>query len=53
MRLSRRDFLNSAAIVSAGSITSLRGQTPSADLVLYNGKIVTVDDAFSIREAIA
>ncbi|MBV8843404.1 MAG: amidohydrolase, partial [Bryobacterales bacterium] len=29
------------------------GQTPSADLVLYNGKIVTVDDAFSIREAIA
>jgi len=53
MRLSRRDFLNAAGIVTAGSVTSLRGQTPSADLVLYNGKIVTVDDAFSIREAIA
>jgi predicted amidohydrolase YtcJ len=53
MRFSRRDFLNAASILSAGSIASLRGQGPSADLVLYNGKIVTVDDAFSIREAIA
>jgi predicted amidohydrolase YtcJ len=25
----------------------------AADLLLFNGKIVTVDDAFSIREAIA
>jgi len=32
----------------------IQGQTPqqTADLVLFNGRIVTVDDAFSIREAI-
>jgi predicted amidohydrolase YtcJ len=53
MTLSRRDFLGAAGIASAASIAHLYGQTASADLVLYNGKIVTVDDAFSIREAIA
>jgi predicted amidohydrolase YtcJ len=53
MKLSRRDFVSAASILSAGSVANLRGQAPSADLVLYNGKIVTVDDAFSIREAIA
>ena len=42
-----------AGIASAGSIACLYAQTASADLVLYNGKIVTVDDAFSIREAVA
>ncbi len=30
----------------------LRGQGETADLILFNGKIVTVDDAFSIRQAI-
>ena len=34
------------------SATRLQAQGASADLVLYNGKIVTVDDAFSIRQAI-
>ena len=29
-----------------------QAQSETADLVLFNGKIVTVDDAFSIREAI-
>jgi hypothetical protein len=53
MRFSRRDFLSAAGGLSAASIATLRGQTPAADLVLYNGKIVTVDNAFSIREAIA
>jgi predicted amidohydrolase YtcJ len=53
MRLSRRDFLSAAGGLSAASIATLRGQAPAADLVFYNGKIVTVDDAFSIREAIA
>ena len=53
MTFSRRDFLGAIGIASAGGVTSLYGQAPSADLVLYNGKIVTVDDAFSIREAIA
>jgi len=41
--------------VGAASITGvsrLQAQATSADLVLFNGKIVTVDDAFSIRQAI-
>ncbi len=52
MTFTRRDFFGAAGIVSAGSMWSLYGQAPAADLVLFNGKIVTVDDAFSIREAI-
>src|SRR5438132_9448671 len=51
MTISRREFLGTAGAVSAG-VSSLRAQTAAADLVLYNGKILTVDDAFSIREAI-
>ena len=30
----------------------LGAQGQSADLVLYNGKVITVDSAFSIRQAI-
>src|SRR5438132_1899624 len=51
MAISRREFLGTVGVVSAG-VSSLQAQTAPADLVLYNGKIVTVDDAFSIREAI-
>jgi predicted amidohydrolase YtcJ len=51
MTISRREFLGTVGAVSAG-VSSLQAQTAPADLVLYNGKIVTVDDAFSIREAI-
>jgi len=51
MTISRREFLGTVGVVSAG-VSSLQAQTTAADLVLYNGKIVTVDDAFSIREAI-
>lgn len=53
MTFSRRDFLGAIGIAAAGSVPSLHGQPGAADLVLYNGKIVTVDDAFSVREAIA
>jgi len=53
MTFSRRDFLGAIGIAAAGSVSSLHGQLSAADLVLYNGKILTVDDAFSIREAIA
>lgn len=53
MTLTRRDFLGAAGIVSAASVGNLDGQAPAADLVLFNGKIITVNDAFSIREAIA
>jgi predicted amidohydrolase YtcJ len=52
MTISRREFLGAVGAVSAVGVSSLRAQTAPADLVLYNGKIVTVDDAFSIREAI-
>ena len=53
MTFTRRDFLGAAGIASAGSMWSLHAQAASADLVLFNGRIITVDDAFSIREAIA
>jgi len=52
MTLSRREFVAGLGAVLAGSVTGLRAQATSADLILYNGKVVTVDDAFSIREAI-
>ncbi len=48
---SRRRFL--AGVGAASLVSRLQAQGASADLVLYNGKIVTVDDAFSIRQAIA
>jgi hypothetical protein len=32
---------------------ALSGQQPPADLVLTNGKIITVDDRFSIAQAVA
>src|SRR5262249_55103092 len=52
MTLSRREFVAGLGAALAGSVTGLRAQATSADLILYNGKVVTVDDAFSIREAI-
>src|ERR1700694_1153654 len=55
MDLSRRRFLEAVGAASVGASASTHAQTQNepADLVLYNGKIVTVDDAFSIRNAIA
>ncbi len=53
MTISRREFLGAAGVVSAGGAWRLHAQAPSADLVLFNGKIATVDDVFSVREAIA
>ena len=47
MEFSRRELIGLAVAAS------LQAQADSADLVLYNGTIVTVDDAFSIRQAIA
>jgi len=52
MDWSRRQFIAGAGAASLGLATRLEGQGSSADLVLFNGKIVTVDDAFSIRQAI-
>src|SRR5580658_9426495 len=52
MTLSRRGFLGALGAASCSGLLVLEAQSTSADLILYNGKIVTVDDAFSIREAI-
>ena len=37
----------------AGVSMLLRAQQPTADLILTNGKIITVDDTFSIAQAVA
>jgi predicted amidohydrolase YtcJ len=50
--MNRRNFLGAAGVASLGMAARLQAQGASADLVLFNGKIVTVDDAFSIRQAI-
>jgi predicted amidohydrolase YtcJ len=52
MEFSRRKFLAAVGAASLSSGSGLQAQTGSADLVLFNGKIVTVDDAFSIHQAI-
>ncbi len=52
MDWSRRQFIAGAGAASLGLTTRLEAQGAAADLVLFNGKIVTVDDAFSIRQAI-
>ncbi|HTR37053.1 MAG TPA: amidohydrolase [Bryobacteraceae bacterium] len=51
MEWSRRQFIGAAGAMSL-SPALLRAQGETADLILFNGKIVTVDDAFSIRQAI-
>src|SRR5579863_1377238 len=55
MNSSRRQFLGAAGALALAKVPLLQGQSQgeAADLVLFNGKIVTVDDAFSIRQAIA
>jgi predicted amidohydrolase YtcJ len=55
MDCSRRQFLGTAGALTLSQAAFLKGQSQreAADLVLYNGRIVTVDDAFSIRQAIA
>lgn len=52
MDFSRREFLGAAGLASLAAASHLDAQGTAADLVLFNGRIVTVDDAFSIRQAI-
>ena len=54
MDFSRRRFLGAAGIAFLSGTEVLNAQTQSqpADLILFNGKIVTVDQSFSIHEAI-
>src|SRR5262245_6908210 len=55
----RRGFLAGAATAAAASGSSAMAQVPAApatvaaDLILKNGKIITVDPAFTITQAIA
>jgi predicted amidohydrolase YtcJ len=41
------------ALVAAGATSRLRAQQPAPDLILTNGKIITVDERFSIAQAVA
>jgi predicted amidohydrolase YtcJ len=54
MKISRREVLSIMGGAAAGAAVqvNLRAQGQPADLILYNGKIVTVDAAFSIHQAI-
>ena len=54
MDLSRRKFLGTAGALtlSQAALVKAQAQGLAADLLLFNGKIVTVDDAFSIHQAI-
>lgn len=40
-------------VIVAGVALSFLGQAPAADLILHGGKVVTVDRAFSLAEAVA
>jgi len=51
MSFSRREFLGTVGAVSLGTLTA-EAQEQTADLVLFNGKVVTVDSQFSIHQAI-
>ena len=52
-----RRMLNVAVVgvslAVAGAAAAVRAQAPQADLVLSNGKIITVDERFSIAQAVA
>jgi len=52
MAFTRREFLGAVGSASLSGAALLEAQGNTADLVLFNGKIVTVDDAFSIHQAI-
>jgi predicted amidohydrolase YtcJ len=54
--ISRRKFLEISALATAGVLTgvpSVQASTPTAEMVLINGKIITVDAKDSIRESVA
>src|SRR6516225_5369186 len=53
-KTSRTSWANSRlALVTALMCVVLHGQQASPDLILFNGKIITVDDRFSIAQAVA
>jgi predicted amidohydrolase YtcJ len=48
-----RAFLITSLVLMLSAATPVRAQAPAADIVLVNGKIVTVDDRFTIAQALA
>ena len=55
-KISRRKFLEISALATAGVLTgfpAVQSSTPTAELVLLNGKIITVDAKDSIMEGVA
>jgi predicted amidohydrolase YtcJ len=50
---SARALVAITALIAGGAMGTLLAQQPAADLILSNGKVVTVDDRFTIAQAIA
>ncbi|MBI2186717.1 MAG: amidohydrolase [Acidobacteria bacterium] len=49
----RRVWLAGVVAVAAALVSSAGAQQPAVDLVLTNGKIITVDDRFQVAQAVA
>jgi predicted amidohydrolase YtcJ len=54
-RTSHRRLLSlvSLAVALTGALLTVRAQQPAADIILTNGKIITVDERFTIAQAAA
>ena len=52
-RMTRRHLTALVSGLIAASALLLAGQQPAADLILSNGKIITVDDRFTLAQAVA
>jgi predicted amidohydrolase YtcJ len=55
-RIGRRDFLRISGLTAAGLLagcTRIEASTPSADLVLTNGKVITIDPVNSMSRSVA
>jgi predicted amidohydrolase YtcJ len=51
--MTRRDLAAVAGLFVLAGLCFLRAQQPQVDLILANGKIVTVDERFAIAQAVA
>jgi predicted amidohydrolase YtcJ len=49
----RKQLLFLSFLVITGATSIVRGQQPAPDLILSNGKIITVDNRFKIAQAVA
>src|ERR1700722_13869102 len=52
-RFSWKTIFLASLIASLSAIASLHAQQPAPDLILSNGKIITVDPRFTIAQAVA